>query len=53
MKIHKAKDVKLNRGYCCGNVRKEEGGGRRCNICDLRLPRFEEMENHQREEHGY
>ena len=56
MKIHKAKEhtnVKLNRGYLCGTVRKEEGGGRKCNICDLRLPKFEEMENHQRQEHGY
>ena len=56
MKIHKAREhtlVKQHGGFLYGDVRKDEDGGIRCNICELRKPTYDEMTNHQREYHGY
>ena len=56
MKIHKAREhtlVKQHGGFLYGDVRKDEDGGIRCNICELRKPTYDEMRNHQREDHGY
>ena len=56
MKIHKAKEhtnFKVHGGYLYKSVRKNEGGGLQYNICDLRIPTFEEMGSHLRKEHLY
>ena len=56
MKIHKAREhtnVKVHGGYLYKSVRKDEGGGFQCNVCDLRIPTFEEMRSHLRKDHEY